>query len=407
MGQITETGYKLKTPADYFSEEKALYEDIDSEWNLDPATPDGLKIAHDAEVFSALDQAIKQAYDARDPNKATGSDLDVLRALTGSVRNMGTPTRVMLKLTGVAGTAVPAGSRVKNSDGLKFKTTDVCYISLDGIGTVEAKCEENGAIEVSANSVTSIVDVISGWQTVTNPNIGVLGTAPESDTAFRLRSAKAVARASVGIKESLYGEIFAVDGVLKVQIYENRTNSSASDPKLNPHSLPPHSIAIVVDGGDADDVARAIFNKLSVGVNMTAVGTKVEKKVNSLAYPKSYDIVTFGRPVDVPISISIEYADPYDNCPDETTLQNELAEAYLEYNEGSLIPDGIGFKTSGFDIGESVPYSRLFTPSNKVLGNYEGAYVSKLMVNGGTSNVAVAYDKVARFSKSKITIKKV
>ena len=101
MGELTKDGFQTKTQNEYFEEEKALYQKIDAEWSLDPATPDGLKLAHDSEVFGALDQLVKQAYDARDPNKATGRDLDVLRKLTGATRSQGTPTTATLFMTGV------------------------------------------------------------------------------------------------------------------------------------------------------------------------------------------------------------------------------------------------------------------------------------------------------------------
>lgn len=404
MGTLTDNGFEIKTENEYFEEETELYQEIDHDFNLDPSTPDGLKIAHDSEVFAALDQAVKDAYDSRDPVKATGSDLDVLRSLTGTTRNQGTPTRVYLKLTGVAYTLIPEGSQVKDTSGNTFATEAEITLGNDGIGYVYASCTENGSIEVGSNTITNIETVISGWQSVTNPSAGVTGTDVETDGAFRSRSAKAVGRASIGIKDSLYGEIFAVKNVSKVQIYENRTNDPSHDPLLNPQTLPAHSIAIVVDGGDDDEVARAIFNKLSVGVNMVALGTKVQKTVRSELYANSYDVVTFSRPIEVPIKIAITYKDPNGLCPDVTTLQVEIAEAYIAYNNGDLIPVGIGFKTDGFDIGESVPYSRLFTAVNKVLGNYDGAYVDTLTVNGGASNIAIDANQVARFSVENITV---
>ena len=61
MAEITSTGYQLKTQNEWFDEERQLYLDIDPLWNLDPSTPDGLKLAHDAEVFGALDEIGQQA----------------------------------------------------------------------------------------------------------------------------------------------------------------------------------------------------------------------------------------------------------------------------------------------------------------------------------------------------------
>lgn len=405
MGILTRKGYQLKTQNEYFSDQEGLYKAIDPEWELDPSTPDGLKIAHDAEVFTALDEAVLQSYQARDPNQATGYDLDVLGALTGAKRSLGTPSTVELKITGVAGTVIPKGSEVKTNDGIVFLTDETVTIDLDGVVEVNAHCNVNGAISVSSNTLTNIVKTIGGWQSVTNPKPATTGTNRDSDAIFRIKRARAVGRAGQNQKESLFGEIYEVEGVRKVAIYENKTDSSSVDQVKNPHGLPPHSLAIVVDGGDDTEVARAIYKKVSVGVNLHAVGTKVEKQIFSKIYKQSYDNIIYSRPTPVEISIRVTLADPKQVLPSQEDTQEMVRQAFIDYYAGELIPDGIGFKDEGFDIGEIVPYSRMYTPVNKVTGDYEGVYVKDLKLNGGTANVEVAYNQLASFAKERITVK--
>lgn len=404
MGSLSETGYKAKTQNEFFEEEKKLYRDIDPDWLLDPSTPDGLKCAHDAEVFGALDQVVKQAYDARDPNKATGYDLDVLRALTGAKRSLGTPSTVELSLTGVPGTTIRQGSRVQTSTGVQFETDEDVVIGNDGTAKVNSHCTINGATEVSKETLTSIVDNVSGWYSVTNRTVANIGTDKDSDAVFRAKSAKAVARAGSAQKDSIYGEIFAVNGVRKVRIYENKTDSSSVQELLNPYGLPAHSLAIIVDGGVNADVAQAIYNKLCPGVMLYAAGTAVNETIYSKNYPNSYDVITFSRPVDVAVTIAVTVQDPQGVLPSDNEVQELIRDAYMDYYEGDLLPSGIGFLTTGFDIGDMVPYSRLFTPPNKVLGDYLGTYVSDLKVNGGTSNVEIDFNELARFTRSNITV---
>ncbi len=404
MGKLTEKGFEIETQNEIFAKEKALYEEIDALWDLDPSSPDGLKIAHDAEVFSALEELVKRAYDARDPNKATGFDLDTLRALTGARRSLGTPSTVELRLTGVAGTIIRKDAKVKNDDGVVFLIDEDVTIEPDGTKTVSAHCDSNGAIAVAANTLTKIVETVGGWQTVTNPLPAVLGTDRDSDAVFRLKSAKSVGRAGQNQKESLYGELYDTEGVRKVAVYENKTDSADFSETQNPHKLPPHSLAIVVDGGVDMDVARAIYRKISTGVALHAAGTRVEKTVYSELFPSSYDIITFSRPIEVPISIELTIKDPKEMLPEDQAVQSLIAEAFVDYFEGDLLPSGIGFMTTGFDIGESVPYARMFTPANMVLGNYTGAYVDSLKLNGGTDNVKVAFNQLARFTAEKIKV---
>lgn len=404
MGTLTKNGYEIKTQNEYFEAEQELYKAIDPNFNLDPSSPDGMKIAHDAEVFGALDELVKQAYDARDPNKASGYDLDVLRKLTGATRSQGTPSTVTLKMTGTSGTLIPKGSQAKTKTGIIFETDEDLVLATDGIGTVSAHCTQNGAIEVNANSITEVVTLVSGWQTVTNPQVATLGTARDSDALFRVKSARSVSRAGIGQKDSLYGELYETAGVRKVRIYENKTGSSLVDQIQNPHGLPPHSLAIVVDGGINTDVARSIYNKVSPGVLLHAVGESVVEVVQSERYPTSSDVITFSRPVSVDVSINVVVADPLHTLPSQDELQTLLRQAYIDYYEGDLLPDGVGFMTTGFDIGEIVPYTRLFTPANKVLGGYSGTYVKSLTVNGGTSNVEIKFNELARFFAQNITV---
>ena len=115
-----------------------LYEviTIDSDWNVDESTPDGLKMAHDAEIFSALDELGQQAYNSKDPNKATGQDLDVLCVLTGTFRDEGTASTIDLTLTGVAYTTISAGVRVESTEtGVRWTLDSDVTLSAGGTAT--------------------------------------------------------------------------------------------------------------------------------------------------------------------------------------------------------------------------------------------------------------------------------
>ena len=403
MGKLTTKGFELTTQNEYYEQEKQLYKDIDALWDLDPSSPDGLKIAHDAEVFAALEEQVKQAYDARDPNKATGHDLDVLRALTGCRRSLGTPSTARLKITGVPNTLIRAESKVKTSGGIVFLTDEDVSIGFDGTIEVNAHCEKNGAISVSSNSLNIIVESVGGWQSVTNPEPATRGTDRDSDAIFRKKSALSVGRVGSNQKESIYGELFDTKGVRRVRIYENRTDYGAMDEVHNPHSLPPHSLAIVVDGGNDQDVAESIYKKLCAGVNLHAVGTKVEKTVFSKLFKTSYDVITFSRPQYVDIKINIVIKDSSSVLPEN--ISTTIKQSYLDYFEGTLLGAGCGFLNTGFDIGDSIPFSRMYTPPNKILGQYPSTYVSELTINSGTANVAIKFNQLARFTAENITVR--
>lgn len=397
MAELTSTGYSVKSQNDWFDEEKQLYLDIDSNWNLDPSTPDGLKIAHDAEIFSALDEVLQQAYNSKDPNKASGYDLDVICALTGTVRSEGTASTVTgFVLTGTPGTQVPAGTRFESSvTGYRFTLDQTWTLDSSGTATVDITCTTVGEIEADANTITTIVDTVAGLVSVNNPTPATPGTAAESDGSLRVKRATAVGRPGNNQIDSMLGELYAVDGTRRVKVYENDTNTTDSN------DLPPHSIAPIIDGGTDADVAMAIYTKKNPGVALYQAGTPVSVDVTSPTYPDNVKTIKFSRPkyVDMIIAVTIKNDG---SLPSNT--QDLIRDAFIEFASGGLVPAEFGFKVDGFDIGETVPYSTLYTPINKVIGQYGNSYVQTLTVNGGTTNVAIAFNELSRWTSSNITV---
>lgn len=397
MAELTSAGYNLKTENEYFDEEIGLYQGIDPNWNLDPSTPDGLKAAHDAEVFSALDEAILAAYNSKDPNKARDLELDIIGALTGSVRPQGSPSTVTLTLTGTIGAVISA------DDALFESTVDGSQWELDadatigGLGTVSAKatCTVNGTTEADAGTITQIVNTISGLQTVTNPLAATPGDNPETNAEFRVRRRNAVARPGNNQLENMLGEIFAVDNVRKAVILENDTNATDGD------GLPAHSIAPIVDGGTDADVARAIYTKKNPGVLLYAAGTPVSETVTSPNYPNMSKEITFSRPVYVDMDVVVDVVDD-GTLP--LNIEDLIADAIVAYAGGDLVAASSGFNPLGFGIGENVPVSRIYTPVNQVVGQYGNSYVSSLTVDGETSFVAIDFNELARWTTANVTV---
>lgn len=399
MAEVTSTGYKLKTQNEWFDEEKQMYLDIDPLWNLDPSTPDGLKLAHDAEVFSALDETLQQAYNSKDPNKASGVDLDVIASLTGTSRSEGTASTVTgFVLSGVASplTTVPAGTIFESvTTGSRWTLDQQWTLDSSGQAVVDITCTEIGPIEADAGTITRIITTVPGLTSCNNPSPATPGTGIESDSSLRVKRATAVGRPGNNQIDSMLGELYAVDGTRRVKVYENDTNTTDSN------GLPPHSIAPIIDGGTDADVAMAIYTKKNPGVALYQAGTPVSVDVASPTYPDNVKTIKFSRPeyVDMVIAVTIKNDG---SLPSNT--QDLIRDAFIEFAAGGLVPAEFGFKVDGFDIGETVPYSTLYTPINKVIGQYGNSYVQTLTVNGGTTNVAIAFNELSRWTSSNITV---
>ncbi|MFT0547503.1 baseplate J/gp47 family protein [Allopusillimonas ginsengisoli] len=402
MAQLTPTGYKLKNQNDWFEQEQNLYLSIDAQWMLDPSTPDGLKIAHDAEIFSALDETLYRAWASKDPAKAVGIDLDAISSITGSFRKPGTPSNVDVTFTGVAGSPILAESIIESADtGYRWVVDQTFTVGPGGTVIVPVRSQLIGPIQAEPNTITKMVTTIAGVSKVTNANPATPGTEPEKDSSLRIRRRLAVGKPGNNQVDSLYGILSGTPGVRRVKVYENPTGSAAYEADLNPHSLPAHSVTILVDGGIVADVAMAIYLKKNPGVLLNGDGTPVQEWVTSPTIATHEQLITFGRPLYVDIAVVVDIKDD-GTLPDD--LETQIKDAVLAFAAGESPSGDDGFKTTGFDIGESVPISTMYTPINQVIGRYGNSYVTSLTLDGAAANKAIAYNELSRWLDANITV---
>lgn len=404
MAELTPNGFNVKSQNDWFDEELDLYLAIDPNWILDPSSPDGLKAAHDAEIFAALDEALYRAWASKDPAKAVGIDLDAISSITGTFRKRGTPSNIDLTFTGIPGSTIPAGSVVESAvSGMRWIVDDTFTVGPDGRAVVPASSETLGAHQAEAGTVTRMVTTIVGVASVTNTGPATPGTAAERDSSLRIRRRLAVGRPGNNQVDSLYGELSETAGVRRVKVYENPTGSAGYDARLNPHRLPAHSLTVLVDGGLVSDVALAIYLKKNPGVLLNGDGTVVHELVTSPTIPTHQQLITFGRPLYVDIKVDVDVADD-GTLPDDAETQ--IKQSILSFAAGES-PSGVdGFKISGFGIGESVPISTMYTPVNQVIGRFGGSYIKSLTLDGAQANRRIAYNELSRWLDSNIMVKR-
>lgn len=399
MAELTPEGYKLKSQNEYFEAERALYQAIDPAWDLDPSTPDGLKVAHDAEIFYALDEALLAAYNSKDPDKARGADLEAIAGFAGIYRSPGTRSDVTVRWYGNPGATVLSGAVVRSrTTGIQWTSEQAYTVLPSGYVDVQMFAPTIGETSADIGTLTEIVTVMSGITRCENLTPANLGLAAENDNALRIKRRRSVGKPGSNQLDAMYAEIVGTKDVRRVAIYNNPTGSAAVSDR-NPHGLPAHSIACVVDGGADEDVAMSIYLKLNPGPELVSVATAVTEIVTSPIRSSHKETIIFSRPVGVPISVAVEIAGGA--FPEDVVAQ--IKAAIMDYAVGSLISPEVGFRSTGFGIGESVPYSAMFTPINKVVGAY-GGYIASLTLNGAMSNVPVAYNQLSRWSESAITV---
>ena len=305
-----ETGLTVESAADVLAQIEADWQNAFSGGGLppldvDPATPAGQLIATLAALVQAKDSEILFLAQQFNPLTAEGRWQEALGKIYFISRKTAEPTVVTCTCTGLYNTIIPAGSIVQNTDGYQLRSLDSATIPSSGTVDIEFEVTETGPIQIAAESVTKIVTVVPGWDTVTNAAAGVLGRDAETQTEFETRRYNSVATNAHGSVSAIQSAISGVDGVLDCVVMENSTNAQIT---VHGVTIDPHSICASVYGGDGSDIAEAIYRRKDAGCGTTGntVVTYSDPEYNNATY--TYNILR-PTPTAVKMTVTIKQTD--------------------------------------------------------------------------------------------------
>ncbi|MBQ1758977.1 MAG: baseplate J/gp47 family protein [Prevotella sp.] len=306
---ITETGVIVPDTETILSELQSMMTGMFGlEMDLSPETPQGRLIEMWSRNREFCIQICAMVSNLLNLNKASGFVLDDLGALFLLSRKEATYTRVTVMLGGVDGTIVPAHTRLRTEGGDIF-VNDRSVTIVDGSAQVEYRAEKTGPVPCPAGTLNIILDSVNGLETANNPWGPIsVGQELESDNSFRLRIKSGLNVNSIAILTAIKSNLESLDGVIGTYCYDNYTNDAVIIDGLE---LGPHSLLAVVDGGNADDIAKVLYSKKTLGTGYVSAEdnpnyTILEKEVIDDAYGSIYK-VSFARPImtDVDIMVTV------------------------------------------------------------------------------------------------------
>jgi uncharacterized phage protein gp47/JayE len=190
------------------------------------------------------------------------------------------------------------------------------------------EANEAGLVTVPAASITGINPQPFGFLEVVNTVQMASGSDVETDAEYRFRYTQIIDLTSSSTRNAVEGALLQLDGVTKVRIYENTTDTDTPEAES-------YSFNSVILGGDSNEIFQTLFDKKPINVRASGsvCGTVLSSQSDAT-------IVCYTPATNQKLSTRITY----------TTKNN----ADLTTQEQSVINDALAIFTASLDIGDPV-----------------------------------------------------
>jgi uncharacterized phage protein gp47/JayE len=381
--QVTPTGITAPSFEDILLSLIATMQSIfGSDIYLGPDSQDYQMLAAFAMAINDQNQTLIAVYNGFLPSFAQGAELSALVKINGLQRIPGTASTAQLTITGVVGTTIVDGV-VQDANGNLWDLPASVVIPLSGSIVVTATCETVGAIAAASNTITKIVTVVAGWQSVTNLASATQGVATESDAALRQRQAQSTALPSQTPLQAILAAVANVSGVTRYAAYENDTGTPDSN------GVPGHSISVVVQGGSVAAVALAIEEKKAPGTG--TYGTTSQTVSDPAGLPIT---INFYELVDVSIYVS---------------LTIKALPGYVSTTGAAIIAAIVAF-INGLAIGQEVFYNWIWGPASLAGTPLETTFRITALTIGtspspvGTADLPIPFNEAASSATANVVL---
>lgn len=226
--------------------------------NLAPTTPQGQIITSDTAIIGDKNANIVFVASMVDPDQSEGPWQDAIGAIYFLQRIAAAGSVKTVTCIGAVGTAILAGSFIKDPSGYLWAATGLITIGASGSQQGTFQCTTTGPIAWPGNTPCTILSQVNGWDQATSSSAAAIGNAVESRAAFENRRRQSVAINSHGTTETIKGNVLAVNNVLSAYVIDNGSGSPITVGTTD-YSVAAHSILVSVYGGLAASIAQAIW----------------------------------------------------------------------------------------------------------------------------------------------------
>jgi hypothetical protein len=320
---------------------------------LNPAlnTPQGQLASSLSAIVGDANDNFAYIVNQVDPANSSGAFQDAIGRIYFMTRIAAEPTVVQCVCIGLPGTIIPANALVADTSQNQYICTGGGTIPSTGSITLQFENVSTGAIACAANTVTSIVQQVSGWNTVNNPSAGVVGNAVETQQAFEYRREQSVALNAHGSPAAIYGNVFSVPNIIDCYVIDNPTNAAVLTGSTN-YSVGANSVYVAAVGGIAQNIGQAIWNAKDLGCSMNGNTTVVVQDTSGYNVPYPSYNITFNIPTNTNIYVAVQLKNNTNLPSNITTLvQNAIIAAFNGTDGGSRARIGSSLYASRYYSG--------------------------------------------------------
>lgn len=347
-----------------------------------PDSQDGQFIALIAAAIHDNNMAMVDVYNAFSPTYAQGAALSRQVKINGLSRLVPSYSTAVGNVVGTVGTTI-AGGVVEDATGNRWNVPTVT-IPPAGQIALTVTAQQPGAIAAPAGTISKIVTPQLGWQSFTSTADAAPGAPVESDAALRQRQIVSTSLPAQTPLGALLGALRNLTGVTRAQVYENPTNTADAN------GLPAWSIACVVEGGAASDIAKTIGQKKTPGAATHGSATQ-----------------TYTDP-QTGIPYSIKYY-PLSYSTIKTVVNIKALSGYSSTSVAA-IKSAIVAYLNALAIGQQVQFSRLYAPAYlngaAASATFEviGLTIALGAGSAGTADITIPFNSAASCTVADVTV---
>lgn len=345
--QFNNNGLEINTFRDLFQTLSDAYKDIyGQDIDLDQESPDGQRVAIEAQARTDIEASLQWLYSQMDPDFNTGDMQQVIAKLHGLYLRPGSRSQRDLNVATDRPVFLYSGYKIRDQSNQIWLVRQNVTIPA-GTTTVTFFAQDFGKVTgLIADTFTQLTPEL-GVLSITADAVAVIGRDEETPEEFRQRRNRSLENPATGSTGAIFAKVAQLTGVADLNVGENDTKI---DDVLT--GIPANSIWLVAEGGAVSEIVEVMVKQKGGGTGTK--GSVIGRYIETLIRPDGTTLqiahdMQFDRPVYKPLHINLTAKRKVTNDPvDLDTLKEALAKRVMHIGEEI---DANEFYADGYGVG--------------------------------------------------------